>query len=206
MDTLEIELNTDLGLLSFSPAFSETYKHINGIGKIPAGTQNNASVDLSASTWKIAADCLLQRNDKIDEGLRKILPLHHEFYETKGEPYVLYDSYFSENNDYRAGDASDSWNSAVGSTLLYVLNKYVYGLYPEFGGLMIKPCLPNSWKDCSISKIFRGCRYNIHFIQKDAGNCNTIESIYVNGTEINPNLPIRPQPEKTLNIEVILRS
>ncbi len=166
----------------------------------------NGNVDLKALVWKLAADCMLKRNDLLEEGLRKILPLHNEFFATQGEPYALYDYYYGTQAGYRAGTPSQAWHTTSSAELLYVLMHYIYGLQAEFGGLVIRPVLPPSWKDCSVSKNFRDCCYNIHYIQKDAGICNTIESVFVNGIEANPLLPIKPQPNKTLDIEVILRA
>lgn len=206
MDSLEIELNTDAGLLYCAPPFSETKAHIDGIDKVQAGSKENGGIDLLTSVLKLAADSKLQRNDKIDEGLRKLLPEHHEFSPTYGEPYKLASFYYAEQAGYRAGQADDLPCSAAGGALLYVMTRYLYGIRPEFGGLLIRPCLPVSWKECSLTKWFGGCRYNIHYIQKDKGICNTIDGIFVNGKEVNPQLPIRPQPGKTLNIEVILRT
>ena len=82
--------------------------------------------------------------------------------------------------------------------------RFVYGLQPEFDGLLLKPCLPPTWKDCSITKKFRGCQYNIHYVQKEDGACNTIESVFVNGCEVDAKKPIKPEYGKVLDIEVIL--
>ena len=200
IDTLEKELNTDLGLLYCTPPFSDhTSLNLPGIGE-------NGGIDLLTAVWKMVADSLLRRNDKIEEGLRKVLPTHNEYFETCGEPYTMFDYYFGYETDYRIGKPSASWCSSTGPRLLHTLVNFIFGLQPEFGGLILRPCLPPSWKDCSISKEFRGCRYNIHYIQKDNGICNTIDSIYVNGIETNRDLPIKPQSGKTLNIEVIMRT
>ncbi len=190
MDTLEQILNTDAGVLSC----------------FPFRAPQDSNIDIHTAILKLAADCLLKRNDLIEEGLRKILPMHNEFFATQGEPYALFDYYYGEQLGYRVGTPSQSWHTVCGAQLLYVLIRYIYGLQAEFGGLLIQPVLPPSWKDCSISKNFRGCCYNIHYTQKDAGICNTIDSIFVNGVEVSPLLPIKPQINKTLNIEVILRT
>lgn len=190
MDTLEQFLNTELGVLSCSPS------------RLP----QDSNIDINTAVLKLAADCLLKRNDLIEEGLRKILPMHNEFFATSGEPYALFDYYYGKDSSYRIGTPSQAWHTVCGGKLLYVLIRFIYGLKAEFGGLLIQPVLPPSWKDCSISKEFRGCCYNIHYIQKDAGICNTVDSIFVNGVEVSPLLPIKPQTNKTLNIEVILRA
>lgn len=206
MSTLEQLLNTNLGLLTYAPPFTKHVPHIGALTRQQPGSNKNGSVHLQIAAWKLIADCKMQRNDKIEEGLRKILPQHQEYHPTFGEPYVLPDFYFTVQTDYRLGQPGPSWKNASGQWLLYALVKYIYGLRPEFGGMLIKPCLPTGWKDCSISKTFRGCQYNVHYVQKENGPCNTIEGIYVNGSQVNSHLPIRPQPGKTLNIEVILRT
>lgn len=206
MNTLEQELNTDLGLLICKPPYTEQLPYIGTMTRKFPGLDENGGVCLHAAMFKLAADAMLGRGDKVEEGLRKILPTHQEFYETCGEPYIMFRSYLGEQTGYRAGTPGQSWRTASGQGLLYALVRYIYGLQPEFGGLIIRPCLPPSWKDCSISKKFRNCRYNIHYVQKDKGVCNTVESIFVNGTEVSTQLPIKPQPDKTLDIEVILRT
>ena len=202
MGSLETELNTDLGIQFNTPPYTEYLSHVGSLTRLLPGMPKNGGIDLQTSAWKLIADCMLQRNDKIEENLRKILPQ----YNCESEPYVLSGGYLGEQAGYRAGQPTESWSNATGQTLLYTLIRYIFGLQPEFGGMLIKPCLPISWKDCSVSKVFRGCRYNIHYVQKDKGACNTIDGIYVNGNQVNANLPIRPQVGKTLNIEVILRT
>lgn len=204
MDTLERELNTDLGLLVSKPPYTESLPHIKSMAKKYPGLHENGGVYLHASVWKLAVDSLLHRNDKVEEGLHKILPAHHQYYETCGEPYAMFNSYLGEQTGYRAGKPGQSWRTASGQWLLYSLVRFVYGMQPEFDGLLLRPCLPPSWKDCSITKQFRGCRYEIHFTQKDEGACNRIERLTVNGAEADPALPIKPIAGKTLKIEVIL--
>ncbi len=206
MDTLEQQLNTDLGLVACAPPYSYSHSHIGSLTRQQPGVANNGSVHLQIAAWKLMADSLLSRNDKVEEGLRKILPDHQEYHQTFGEPYVLPEYYYATPTMDHMGQPGPSWKNATAPWLMYALVKYIYGLQTEFGGLLIKPCLPISWRECSISKTFRECQYNIHYVQKDNGPCNTIEAIYVNGIQVNTFLPIRPQPNKTLDIEVILRA
>ncbi len=193
MDILEQHLNTDLGI----------HQSVS-IG--PNETLLSHDVSLITSAQKLVADSILGRNDKIEEGLRKILPSHYEFFEKATLPYTLPDAYFGEQTDYRAGSARKNWCTSASAWLLYALTNYIFGLKADFGGLKIAPSLPPSWKDCSISKVFRGCRYHIHYVQKGSGICRNIDALYVNGSEVSPLLPIKPQPDKTLNIEVILKA
>ncbi|MBR2353891.1 MAG: hypothetical protein IKA76_05245, partial [Clostridia bacterium] len=86
MDTLERELNTDLGLLVSAPPYTKFTPHVGAISKKFPGLHENGGAYLHAAVWKLAVDSLLGRNEKIEEGLHKILPSHHEYYETCGEP------------------------------------------------------------------------------------------------------------------------
>jgi cellobiose phosphorylase len=204
MDTLERELNTDLGLLVSNPPYTEQLPYIGSMTRKYPGLHENGGPYLHAAVWKLAVDSMLQRNDKIEEGYHKILPTHHQYYETCGEPYAMFNSYLGVQTGYRAGKPGQSWRTATGQWLLYSTVRFVYGMQPEFEGLLLKPCLPPSWKDCSISKKFRGCTYNIHYVQKGEGACNTIESLTVNGVAADGSKPIPPVAGEVLNIEVVL--
>lgn len=204
MDTLEEELNTDLGLLISKPPYTKSLPYIGTMTAKYPGLHENGGVYLHAAVWKLAVDAILKRNDKIEEGLSKILPGRHEYYETCGEPYAMFNSYLGEQTGYRAGKPGQSWRTASGQWLLYSLVRYVYGLQPELKGLKICPCLPPSWKSCQVTKLFRGCRYQISFEQKDVGACNKIAAMYVNGKEADPGLPVRPMAGEILEIKVIL--
>ena len=204
MDTLEKELNTDLGLLVSNPPFTKQLPYIGSMTRKYPGLHENGGPYLHAAVWKLAVDSMLQRNDKIEEGYHKILPGHHQYFETCGEPYAMFNSYLGVQTGYRAGKPGQSWRTATGQWLLYSTVRFVYGLQPEFEGLLLKPCLPPSWKDCSISKKFRGCTYNVHYVQKGEGACNTIESVTVNGTAVDGTQPIAPVAGEVLNIEVVL--
>ena len=203
MDTLERELNTDIGLLVSAPPYTDFVAHVGSMSVKYPGLHENGGAYLHAAVWKLAVDSMLGRNAKIEEGLHKILPSHHQYYETCGEPYAMFNSYLGKQTGYRAGKPGQSWRTATGQWLLYSIVRYVYGLQPEFEGMLLRPCLPPSWKDCSISKLFRGCQYNVHYIQRGEG-CNRIEKLPVNGKEADPTLPIKPVSGESLNIEVVL--
>lgn len=206
MDTLEKELNTDLGLLVSKSPYTKQLSYIGTMTRKYPGVHENGGVYLHAAVWKLAVDSMLQRNEKIEEGLHKILPGHHEYFETCGEPYTMFNSYMGEQTGYRTGKPGQSWRTATGQWLLYSIVRFIYGLQPEFDGLLLKPCLPPTWKDCYITKNFHGCQYNIHYMQKGEGACNNIVSILVNGCAVDGNKPIKPESGKVLNIEVTLSS
>jgi len=199
MDTLERELNTDLGLLVSHPPYSKYVDYIGSMTTKHPGVHEHGGPYLHGAVWKLAVDSILGKNDKVEEGLRKILPDDHTYFKTCGEPYVMFNSYLGLETGYRAGTPGQSWRTAAGQWLLYSLVRFIYGLTPEFDGLRIKPCLPPSWNECFISKKFRDCVYNIHF-----SGTGHVKSITVNGEAYDIQKAIAPIKNGKLNIEVIL--
>lgn len=205
MNTLERELNTDLGLLVSAPPYTEQLPYVGAMTRKYPGLHENGGPYLHGAVWKLAVDSLLGRGDKVEEGLHKILPGHHQYFETCGEPYAMFNSYLGIQTGYRAGKPGQSWRTASGQWLLYSIVRFIYGLVPEFEGLRIKPCLPPSWKRCSITKLFRGTKYVVTYTQTGKGVCNTVASVSVNGTPVDPEKPIAPAAGETLYINVVLK-
>ena len=67
--------------------------------------------------------------------------------------------------------------------------------------MRIDPCIPLSWNECSITKVMRGCTYDIHFTCDGEGS--DVLAITVNGKAIDGNV-IAPVSGETLCVEVKL--
>ncbi len=202
MESADRLLETKLGTRLAYPAYSHQYSYIGSMAEKAPGVQDNGGIYLHPSAWKLAADSMLHRPGKVEEGLKKILVSNTE-YETKcGEPYALYNSYFAPETGYRYATPGQSWRTAASSWLLKSTVEYIFGLHPELEGLRIEPCLPLSWKECSIKKIFRGCEYDIKFVC--SGKSDKVSRIELDGREIRPegNI-IAPKGEK-MNLTVYI--
>lgn len=181
MDSVERLLQTPLGVRLAYPAYSHQFDYIGSMAEKAPGVQDNGGIYLHPSAWKLAADSLLRRADKVEEGLKKMLPFDTDYAVKCGEPYAMFNSYFAPEAGYRAGTPGQSWRTAASSWLLKSTVEYIFGLHAEPGGIRIKPCLPPSWDECKINKLFRGCMYNITFIRVGKG-CDVL-SVSVNGEE-----------------------
>ncbi|MCX7708362.1 MAG: hypothetical protein N2484_00770 [Clostridia bacterium] len=180
MNAVDKYLDRELGTLISWPAYTQNLNDVGIMTQKPTGTQENGGVYLHASAWKLAADCLLKRNEKVQEGLEKILPFNSKWKAKSAEPYILCNSYFPEEAGYRYGTPGQSWRTASGAWLTKAIVYYVYGLQPELEGLRLNPCLPPDWKICSISKKFRNALYHITYEQSKEGVCNNIVDIEIN--------------------------
>ena len=184
MDAVEKYLSSPLGTLISIPPYTKYDAKIGSVTTKPAGVHENGGVYLHTIAWKIAVDAMLGRADKVEEGVNTILPYRNPIVNGRAEPYTLCNSYFGEQTGYRYGTPGQSWRTASGQWFQKALVNYVFGLYPEIEGLRISPCLPSSWKECSITKKFRGCTYNIKYVNGGTG----IKEITVNGERIEGNI------------------
>lgn len=205
MDKAEELLQDDVGILLSKPAYTKQYDYIGSMAEKPGGVQDNGGVYLHPAAWKLAADAMLKHNDRVEENLKKMLPFDNDYYETKGEPYCMFNCYHLDYHGYKKGTPGQSWRTGTNGWLLKSTVMYIFGLHAELEGLRLEPCLVPSWRECSITKLFRGCTYNITYIQTQEGACNTISKITVNGVEkaFKDNI-IAPETGMVLDITVLL--
>ena len=57
------------------------------------------------------------------------------------------------------GSSGSVWCDAAG----------ISGLRREYGGLRVQPCIPGAWKELTLTRTFRGCRYHIHISNTGSG-------------------------------------
>ena len=201
MERAEEILETPLGIRLAYPPYSYQRDYIGSMAEKAPGVQDNGGIYLHPSAWKLAVDSLLRRPDLVEEGLRKMLPFDTTYAVKCGEPYAMFNSYFAPETGYRAGTPGQSWRTASSSWLLKSTVEYIFGLHPELAGLRIEPCLPLSWRECGITKVFRGCTYEISF--HGDGNGSDVLSIYVNGKPVQGNI-VAPVAGETLRVDVTL--
>lgn len=197
MDAVEDKLASPAGIVISRPAYTTFDPHIGVVTRKPAGIHENGGVYLHTIAWKIAADAMLKRPDKVEAGINTFLPFRNPIVAGRAEPYMACNSYCGmETGDY-AGLPGQSWRSASGSWFVKALVTYVFGLVPEMEGLRIDPCLPPSWKTCSIQKQFRGAEYTVSY--ENGGT--QIRQILVNGEPIHGTvLPWKPGAKYTVQV------
>lgn len=184
METVDARLETPMGTLINNPGYEEFDAFVGTMTAQPKGTLINQAVYMHPMAWKLAAECIMKRPEKLEMTLKKILPWDHTYAPTCGEPYILYNFYYSDEDSYRYGTPGQSWRTASTQWVVKSLINFVFGLKPCMEGLRIDPCLPPSWKDCSITKQFRNCRYEITYRQtkQDGSMTLTVNGQPLDGT------------------------
>ena len=186
MEEVDRQLETPYGTLNATPAWAgECDTKIGNLTRQPAGTLLNESIYLQPMTWKLMAEAILGRREALQASLKKLLPWDHTYGETQGEPYILYNFYAGEAAGYRAGIPGQSWRTATAHCFVRAMVRYIYGLVPTLEGLRLDPCLPPEWKECDITKQFRGCVYDITYRQEKGDGSLSVK---VNGKNIDGTL------------------
>lgn len=170
-------LERDIGIVTVEAPYTHFRPEIGSQSLKLPGVQENGGVYLHASAFKLVADCMLKRHEKVGEAIRQIVP-----YNNGCEPYVFSNSYYAVESSYRYGTPGQSWGTGTAGWFFVALLNYVFGLKPTMRGLVVDPCLPPGWKATSLSRFFRGAMYDVHFHQ--TGGHERIESITVNGTRL----------------------
>ncbi len=198
-EAVDTYLDGDLGAAVSKPSYTHIDMRVGSMTQKPAGVHENGGVYLHALAWKLAAEGMLHRPEKVERIIHQFLPWDHTHAVTVGEPYMLYNSYFDKETGYRFGTPGQSWRTGSIPWFIKSVLMYVYGLQPEIAGLNVKPCLPPSWKECAVEKDFRGCHYVIRYHQTEGeGN---VKSITADGVKIEGTL--LPYAEgKTIEVDV----
>lgn len=199
MEAVDKYLSDPLGTLVSAPAYTKWNPNIGVLTEKYPGIHENGGVYLHTIAWKIAADAMLKRADKVEEGINTILPFRNKIVDGRAEPYIMCNSYFGKQTGYRYGTPGQSWRTAAGQWFQKAMVNYVFGLLPEMEGLTVDPCLPPSWKTASISKRFRGSNYHITYENGGTELC----AIYVNGEKIEGNT--LPLIEGDVEVRVVTR-
>lgn len=175
-------LETPMGTLVNKPGYEEPDCHVGFMTFRPVGSLINSTVYLHPMAWKLAAEAMLKRPEKLEMTLKKILPWNHEYCMTYGEPYTLYNMYHGPETNYRYGTPGQSFRTATAPVFVKNIIRYVFGLATDINGMKLEPVLPPEWKECGIKKAFRGCVYDISYHQAETHTC-TVEKVLVDGKE-----------------------
>ncbi len=75
------------------------------------------------------------------------------------------------------------WLTGTASTVMVSMVYGILGLQPEYNGIKINPCIPSSWKNFKMTKVFRNSVLNIA-VDNSQGVEKGVQYVTVNGKRI----------------------
>ena len=202
MDSVEKMLETKHGMVLQQPAYSKYCENLGEISSYPPGYKENAGIFCHNNSWVTCAQAKLGMGDAAFRTYSKIAPafindqkLH------KTEPYV-YSQMIAGRDAATFGEAKNSWLTGTASWCFVAASQWILGVYPEFDGLKIDPCLPAHINEYTVTRIFRGKKYVIHVSNPENAQ-KGVKEISVDGVKIEGNIvPVIDKDEA--KIEVIM--
>ena len=107
---------------------------------------------------------MLKRPEKAYKYYHQLLPMVAQAqageWRYKAEPYVYASNIFGPESD-KFGLANVSWLTGTAAWMYIAATQYILGIKPKWNGIEIDPCLSKEMLPAKVTRIFRGCKYEI---------------------------------------------
>ena len=192
MDSVDEYLYTEYGLMLNAPCYTEPDDGIGFVTRVYPGLKENGAVFSHPNPWAWCAEALLGRGSRAMKFYNALCPaLQNDRIEVRrAEPYS-YCQFVVGRDHTDFGWARHPFMTGSAGWAYYAATQYILGIRPDFDGLVIDPCIPGDWKEFSVSRSWRGSRYEIHVSNPD-GIEKGVRSVLAEGKAVQK-LPILPK-------------
>jgi len=206
LDSALRRLATPDGIVLLQPTYGRYRVELGEISSYPPGYKENGSVFCHTNPWITLGWCLLGDGEKALETYLAICPSTRlEQVETyRCEPYV-YAQTIAGPDAAAPGEAKNSWLTGTAAWAFVSGAQGLLGIVPDYDGLRIDPCIPNSWESFHVTRRFRGTVYEIE-VRNPGGVGHGVSSLTVDGRELEGNLLPLPADAGPVFVEVVLDS
>jgi cellobiose phosphorylase len=204
LDSVKKHLDCEHGIVLNNPAFTEYYIQYGEISSYPKGYKENAGIFCHNNPWIMIGETVLGRGNEAWEYYRKICPAWLEEISDlhKTEPYV-YAQMIAGKDAFKPGEAKNSWLTGTAAWNYFAITQHILGIKPDYDGILIDPCIPESWKGFNVTRKFRGSTYEIE-VCNPSGISKGVKYLIVDGIEINGNLIPLADQKTVCKVKVVL--
>ena len=191
-----------MGVVSHAPASSGIDIPNKSYFGHKAGVRENGGIFFHASTWAIIAEAILGRNEEAYSLYRRELPTMRNDKVEKCliEPYVYASSMIAPCHE-KAGMGVGSWLSGTASWMYVAATQYILGFRPDYDGVIIDPCVPESWSGFQYSRVYRNTRVEVESGKLPCQGARS-KALSVEGTRIEGNFIPASLLEGKQNVKV----
>jgi cellobiose phosphorylase len=204
LDSIEKFLATPFGIVLHQPAYSNYYLNLGEISSYPPGYKENAGIFCHNNPWVSIAETIMGNGDRAFDYYLRICPsTKEENIETyRCEPYC-YAQMISGPDSPIYGEAKNSWLTGTAAWSFVSISQQIFGIKPDYNGLVIDPCIPKEWRRFRVVRLFRGVEYVIT-VENPEGVSRGIKSITVNERLISGNMIPSSGKDKNVKVNVVL--
>jgi cellobiose phosphorylase len=184
LDALYERLNTPKGIRLSMPGYNGYDPDKGGVTTYPPSTKENGGIFLHTNPWVMIAETLVGNGNRAFEYYDQINPAakNEAVDEFESEPYVYPQNILADEHP-QFGLARNSWLTGTASWCYQAATQYILGIRPTYDGLLIDPCIPDTWEGFRASRVFRGTTYEIEVKNPDHV-CKGVRSVRVDGDEV----------------------
>ena len=162
LDSVKRLMDTPYGIVLNNPAYTKYHYEYGEISSYPEGYKENAGIFCHNNPWIVIGEVVAGRGEDAWEHYCKTSPafikdqtLH------KVEPYV-YCQMVAGKDAFRPGEGKNSWLTGTAAWSWNAVSEWILGIKPQYGGLLIEPCLPSSIKHYMVHRVFRDAVYDLN--------------------------------------------
>ena len=185
-------LDTPFGIVLHQPAYTRYHLELGEISSYPPGYKENAGIFCHINPWIVCAEAELGHGDRAFEVYRRTAPAFIEDISEihRTEPYV-YSQMIAGKDAASFGEAKNSWLTGTAAWSFLGVSQAILGVKPALDGLQIDPCIPASVNGFTLSRRYRGARYEIT-VENPDGVQRGVKAVFVDGLPQNGNvIPVR---------------
>ncbi len=188
LDSCKKYLECEHGMVLNNPAFTKYVYEYGEISSYPEGYKENAGIFCHNNPWVIIGETLAGRGNDAWSHYAKILPSYvEEKYQTlhKVEPYVNCQM-VAGKDAARPGEGKNSWLTGTAAWMWLTVSQYILGIKPQYDGLQIDPCLPETASDYTVNRKFREAEYAITIHPN--GSQKGVKQVVLDGSPVEGNI------------------
>jgi cellobiose phosphorylase len=183
LESADKRLDTPIGPLLLSPAYTQKDASIGSLTGFFPGTIENGSCYCHAAAFKIVADAIAGRPDQAYRTLRRIMPggdADSNYDNADCPPYAFTNCRYALDHPYLGAKHLNQWITGTTAWCWVALTEYIIGVKPGFAGLELHPQLPDGWDTVQVHRHFRGCNYSIRIRRTGSRNIR-LDGVEVDG-------------------------
>lgn len=188
LNAVNDRLATDYGVMLLDPPYEKTEHSVVKAPLFNKGMKENGAIFCHTQGWAVMAESLMGNGNRAYDYYRSFLPSAFndkaEIRET--EPYVYAQTTNSKHN-MRFGASRNPWLSGTTAWAYYSAAQYILGIRPDYNGLTIDPCIPDSWKGFTAERFFRGKKITIE-VRNPNNVSKGIQQLILNDEAVEGNL------------------
>ncbi|MBR6917233.1 MAG: glycosyl transferase [Clostridia bacterium] len=203
LDSVKERLDTKYGIVLNQPAYTRYHVELGEISSYPPGYKENAGIFCHNNPWISIAETVIGRGKRAFEVYRKTCPAYIEDISEihRTEPYV-YSQMIAGRDAVNHGEAKNSWLTGTAAWTFYNVSRYILGIMPDYDGLKVDPCIPDTMRSFTVTRRFRGDTFVIN-VDNTAGVEKGVAKILCDGKTVDGVL-VSSGEGKTHDVKVIM--